>query len=105
MSEEKKSIFAKGLYVKSKFVGQKKLIELSIKVSDFIEFMNAHTNEAGYVNVNLWENDKEDAKFSHNAVLNDWKPDPSKKNTSAPTPQQSTPTASTKQVVEDDLPF
>jgi hypothetical protein len=103
MADEKKpAVFATGLYFKNKEVKGYNLISLSVKVDDFITFLNTHRNEAGYVNIDMWPS-KEGSKHSHNAQLNDWKPDSEKAKTQAPSASPSAVKNSAP--IDDDLPF
>jgi hypothetical protein len=76
MSEK---VFAKGLYAKAKNEKAPAFVKgsLSIKVEDFITFLNEHKNEQGYVNLDLLENKTDPSKW--NATINDFKPDNSNK--------------------------
>ncbi len=107
MAEEKKpAIYATGLYFKQKEVKGSTLISMNVRASDFIAFLNEHTNEDGFVNIDIWPSTKEGSKFSHNAQLNTWKPDATKSTTPAPTTTQTTTTTTTaSSKVDDDLPF
>jgi hypothetical protein len=69
MSEKK---FAKGLYANKPKQGAPDFVisRMSVKVDDFIAFLNEHKNEKGYVNIDQLAG-KED-KF--NFVLNEFKP-------------------------------
>ena len=75
MSEK---VFAKGLYAKAKNEKAPAFVKcrLSIKVEDFITFLNEHKNEQGYVNLDLLENKTDPTKW--NATINDFKPDSTK---------------------------
>jgi hypothetical protein len=81
MSEK---VFAKGLYAKAKNEKAPAFVKgsLSIKVEDFITFLNEHKNDAGYVNLDLLENKTDPSKWS--ATLNDFKPDATKKDDNYP---------------------
>jgi glycerophosphoryl diester phosphodiesterase len=78
--------------------------KLSINVAEFVKELEQHTNEKGYVNLEIKEKKAAD-KYGNNvyAVLDTWKP-----NSSAPT-QQRVAVQSAPQVAEtvsqDDLPF
>lgn len=75
MSEK---VFAKGLYAKAKNEKAPAFVKgsLSIKVEDFITFLNEHKNDSGYVNLDLLENKTDPSKW--NATINDYKPDATK---------------------------
>ena len=75
MSEK---VFAKGLYAKAKNEKAPAFVKgsLSIKVEDFITFLNQHKNDSGYVNLDLLENKTDPSKW--NATINDYKPDATK---------------------------
>ena len=75
MSEK---VFAKGLYAKAKKEKAPAFVKgsLSIKVEDFITFLNEHKNEQGYVNLDLLENKTDPSKWI--ATINDYKPDSTK---------------------------
>lgn len=75
MSEK---VFAKGLFAKAKNEKAPAFVKgsLSIKVEDFITFLNEHKNDSGYVNLDLLENKTDPSKW--NATINDFKPDATK---------------------------
>lgn len=64
--------YAKGLYGKKPRQGAPDFVlgSISVKVEDFIPFLHANVNEAGYVNIDILSG-KEDKL---NCVLNEWKP-------------------------------
>lgn len=81
MSEK---VFAKGLFAKAKNEKAPAFVKgsLSIKVEDFIVFLNEHKNDSGYVNLDLLENKTDPSKW--NATINDFKPDATKKDENYP---------------------
>ena len=68
MSEK---VFAKGLYAKSKNEKAPAFVKgsLSIKVEDFITFLNEHKNDAGYVNLDLLENKTDPSKWNATSTI------------------------------------
>ncbi len=106
MSEEK--VFAKGLYFKSRQLEFGQVIAMSVKAQDFIDFINAHTNESGYCNIDIMPQKKDSAsKNSHYAVLNTWVPDSTKAKATNTTTVQSQPPSvfGSTSGQSDDLPF
>jgi hypothetical protein len=69
MANEK--IYANGLFVDVKNTTFGEITKLSFKTADFAQFLQDHTNEKGYCNVDIL-NAKEGGKKY--AVLNDFKP-------------------------------
>lgn len=89
MAEDK--IFAKGLYVELKESTYGGFTKLSFKAEEFINFLNEHKNEKGYVNINLFKN-KENKSY---CVLDTWKKPVVSEN----------PTETSLGESSDDLPF
>lgn len=80
MSEKKKKVYASGLYdpqakTFERNGEQTSLIKLVFNVDKFVAFLQEHKDEKGLVKVDCWQKD-EVGQFggTHNAVLNDWKP-------------------------------
>ena len=69
MANEK--TYAKGLFAEKKTTTFGEITKVSFKADDFIQFLNEHKNEKGYVNVDIL-NAKEEGKLY--GVLNDYKP-------------------------------
>jgi len=69
-------VYAKGLYGKKPRQGAPDFVlgSISVKVEDFISFLHANVNDAGYVNIDIL-NGKEDKL---NCVLNDGNRSPKK---------------------------
>lgn len=64
-------IFAKGLYFDKKEKAPSYVVgALSIKVSEFIQFLNENQNNAGYCNIDL----KQAKNGKYYAELNQWQP-------------------------------
>jgi len=89
------TIYAKGITVKEGKFGFK----VSVKVQDFIQFLNENVNEKGYVNLDLNKR-KEMGKYgeTHYFKVDDWKPTGQQQE--APQQQQTPPPT-----MQDDLPF
>lgn len=68
-------VFAKGLFAKCKHENAPAFVKgsLSIKVEDFVQFLNDNVNESGYVTLDLLENKSDPMKW--NATLNQFKPE------------------------------
>ncbi len=68
MENEKK--FVTGLWIETKHTQYGEVIKQSIKVDDFIKFLNENRNEKGYVNIDIL-NKRDGGKY---AKLNEYKP-------------------------------
>ena len=96
------NVYAQGIYIKKnpKFEG----LNISIKTSDFVTFLQANTNEKGYCNIVINPR-KEPTEFgnTHYCKLNNWEPD---KSTNDTEPLKNIKTVATE-TVEDcgNLPF
>jgi len=66
-------IYAKGLWAKKPISTAPSFVKgsLSIKVTDFIDWLKENENDSGYVNIDLL--DKKSDPLSMNAVLNNYK--------------------------------
>lgn len=64
--------YAKGIFIKK----GKFSIKLSVKVTDFIQWLKENENEKGYVNTEIKER-KEPGKYgdTHYMTLDEWKPE------------------------------
>ena len=64
--------YSKGIFIKK----GKFSLKCSVKTSDFVQWLNANTNEKGYCNIEIKER-KEPGKYgdTHYAVLDEWKPE------------------------------
>jgi hypothetical protein len=92
-------IFANGLFVKSQKTNYGDIIKLSIKVEDFITFLNTNKTENGWISVDLLQKKAVDDKGrTHTPVLNNWIPNGGA-NTGSKTPVSVTADESS------DLPF
>lgn len=69
MANEK--VYAQGLFVDTKTTSFGEITKLSFKTAEFAQFLQDHTNEKGYCNVDIL-NAKDGVKKY--AVLNDFKP-------------------------------
>ena len=67
--------YSKGIFIKK----GKFSLKCSVKTSDFVQWLNANTNEKGYCNIEIKER-KEPGKYgdTHYAVLDEWKPEKKK---------------------------
>lgn len=74
------------------------LCDVSIKAADFYEFLRAHKNDAGYVNLQILKS----RDGNPYAVLNDWKPETQE---SQETENNSFRPAKTEDTKEKDAPF
>lgn len=61
--------FVKGMYVKERAFNWGSIVQISIKVDDFVQFLNENKNDKGYVNIDI----KDSKKGSKYAVLNEFK--------------------------------
>ena len=67
--------FANGMFVKSQKTNYGDIIKLSIKVEDFITFLNTNKTENGWISVDLLQKKAVDDKGrTHTPVLNNWIP-------------------------------
>lgn len=74
-TEQKEKIFANGMFVKSQPTNYGDIIKLSIKVEDFVSFLNANKTDSGWVSVDLLQKKTVDEKGrTHTPVLNNWTP-------------------------------
>jgi hypothetical protein len=71
MANEKK--YAKGIFANEKQTQYGSLMNIDVKVSEFIEFVKENTNDKGYCKLTVMKA-KEGGKNSHYVVVNDWKP-------------------------------
>jgi hypothetical protein len=83
MSDNKNNkTFADGVFVKAKDAGGTTVLKVSIKAEDFAKFLEQHTNEGGWVNLDIWpRRTPSDKGHTHTVSLDDWKPN---KDASAP---------------------
>lgn len=67
----KQKVYPKGLFINQPHANAPDFVvgKISVKVQDFVEFLNANKNEAGYVNLDLLNGN--DGLYS---VLDEWKP-------------------------------
>lgn len=98
MANEK--ILAKGLFATNRHSSAPAFVKgkLSIKVSEFKQFLDENENDAGYVNIDLLENIKDSSKW--NGFLNTWK----KVDDGQPT-EQDVPAKKEPIEPQTDLPF
>ena len=68
--------FAKGVFIKEKTFDTWSKLNMSIKVSDFVEFLKEHENEKGYVNFNISKR-RQPSEYgvTHSCELDTWKPE------------------------------
>lgn len=83
MEQKQEKIFAKGIYFDRPREGSPEFVKgrINIKVPDLIPFINAHQNNAGYVNLDL-KKSKEGKLYLE---LNTWKPTPKVEENREPT--------------------
>jgi hypothetical protein len=104
MSNTQKT-YAKGIFPKTRTVAKiGEIINLSIKVYDLVQFLNQHKDSDGWIRLDMLPA-REGSKWSHNVMLNDWKPT----NTSSkPVDPLTQPIDTTKNLTpeeQNDLPF
>lgn len=75
--------------------------KLSVRVSQFIEFLNKHQNEAGYINLDLKVAKSGKAYCS----LNVWKPETTSKVTGTPKVELDTIQYPQENINAEDIPF
>jgi hypothetical protein len=72
---KKPTVYAQGVYATEKDARGTRITEMSIKVDKFVEFLTNNVDAKGYVKISLWPKREVDKFGSHNAILNDWRPD------------------------------
>lgn len=96
---------AKGLYAKQGKYG----LKISIKVDEFIEFLKAHKNDKGYVNIDQNKvREPQEGKSPFYFTLDTWQPNNGKTNDTPSEPKASNEEIENKSTIyygQDDLPF
>jgi len=73
-------VYTKGVFINEKDSSFGKFLNMDFKTSEFIEFLNANTNDKGYCKITVYKA-KEGGKNSHYGVLNNFVPTQSNPNT------------------------
>lgn len=89
--------WAKGIYVNSRSVNGKQVIETKIKVQDAISFLLESQDEKGEVWLSSWPKKVDDGKGQLVTFVNDWRP--------APKEEQATQDDNSLQPQDSGLPF
>lgn len=98
-----------------KFNDGNETINLSFKTAEFIEFIKTHTNEKGYINLNVSPR-RQTGEYgdTHSVSLNPWKPRDGQTTTKTPPTRQSSapsnvarnsPAPAPSQDDDSDVPF
>jgi hypothetical protein len=85
-------VFADGLFYTEKENSYGKIGKLAISVDKFIEFLNEHKDERGYVRVDILERREPTEDKTHYGILNTYKP----KQESSERPRTQAPKAAAK---------
>jgi hypothetical protein len=96
---KKPSVYATGIFATEKEAKGTRIMDISMKVDKFVEFLNNNVDAKGYVKISLWPKRETDRFGTHNPVVNEWRPE---NYGNAPAKQGY---ASSRQSGDDDLPF
>lgn len=102
MSEQDK-VYANGVFVREHtFSSGKTILKVGIDVRKFVEFLNQHIDERGFVNIGISQRQKpSDKGITHTVWLDTWKPD--QQRAARPAQRQEYPPIEKSK--GDDIPF